>query len=128
MLYGWKLPKRRIRGEEWEKQAADKKWKAEELLVFCHATVFSAVGTLQSVFLSIFSYFLFVILFLSFFSFEYQLARLQNPFIAVLQVSLLWGRHRQTDRHLQADKRTDWVPALLDGNGLYILCYCFLNE
>lgn len=38
---------------------------------------------------------------------------------------------RQTDRHtgwhLQANKRPDWVAALRNENGLYILCYCWLS-
>lgn len=133
MLWLNSCQKRGIRGKEWEKRAADGKWRTKELLVFCRAAVFSAVGTLQSVFFFL-CFLIFCLSFFSFFySFESQLSITAKPFslASLSPFSLLWQTDRQTygetDRHLQANKRTDWAPALHNENGLYILCYCWFS-
>lgn len=87
--------------------------------MFFHSAVFSAVGTLQSVY----SYFLTFLI----------TAVLQNPSSLAsvpphLSAMTDIQTYKETDRHRQANKSTDFAPALPNENGVYILCYYFLKE
>lgn len=107
--YAWTAERRGIRGEEWEKRAADGKWKNQGAACILPCCCFLSCWYIAvCVFLPLFSVF---------YSFESQLALLKSschrlPLASLSPSSLLWPRDGHTEWLIDICRQTKGLTEL----------------